>query len=161
VLFNSIPSIVNLQIIVLFFVFLFAILNTILFSGAFSRCDMDNLGFTYLEQQARVKDEWDCYNYGGEWVTPRLNFDNVFQSILTLTTMQTTEGWTGVLYDAIDAVGSRMQPIRGYNPTIAVLIMAMILVICLLFLNLFVGVVIETFNRENAMLSKNNLLTRS
>ena len=39
--------------------------------------------------------------------------------------------------------------------------MAMILIICLLFLNLFVGVVIETFNRENAMLSKNNLLTRS
>ena len=42
-LFNSIPSIINLQIIVLFFIFLFAILQTTLFSGSFSYCEMEHL----------------------------------------------------------------------------------------------------------------------
>ena len=40
-------------------------------------------------------------------------------------------------------------------------VMAVVIIIGLLFLNLFVGVVIETFNREYRLLSKNNLLTRS
>lgn len=42
-LFNSIPSIINLQVIVLFFIFLFAILQTTLFSGSFYRCSVDHL----------------------------------------------------------------------------------------------------------------------
>lgn len=37
----------------------------------------------------------------------------------------------------------------------------MIFVICLLFLNLFVGVVIETFNDQKEILSNNHLLTTS
>ena len=46
-LFNSIPSIINLQIILLFFIFLFAILQTILFSGSFSRCEYQDNQLTY------------------------------------------------------------------------------------------------------------------
>ena len=42
-LFKSIPNIVNLQVIVLFFVLLFAILQTTLFSGAFYSCNTDHL----------------------------------------------------------------------------------------------------------------------
>ena len=42
-LFNSIPSIINLQIIVLFFIFLFAILQTTLFSGTFNYCHVEHL----------------------------------------------------------------------------------------------------------------------
>ena len=75
---NSIPSIINLQIIVLFFIFLFAILNTILFSGSFSRCQMDNVDLDYKGQITNIVNMWDCLNYGGEWVTPNLNYDNVF-----------------------------------------------------------------------------------
>ena len=41
---GSIPSIVSLQIIVLFFVFLFAILQTTLFSGQFFYCEMQHTG---------------------------------------------------------------------------------------------------------------------
>jgi len=40
---RSIPNIVRLQVIVLFFVFLFAILQTTLFSGQFYSCDTDHL----------------------------------------------------------------------------------------------------------------------
>lgn len=27
---------------------------------------------------------FDCYNYGGEWVTPDFNFDTTVDSMLTL-----------------------------------------------------------------------------
>jgi hypothetical protein len=37
---GSIPSIVSLQVIVLFFVFLFAILQTTIFSGMFYSCEV-------------------------------------------------------------------------------------------------------------------------
>ena len=30
---------------------------------------------------------WDCYNYGGEWVVPELNFDSTLASMLTLVTI--------------------------------------------------------------------------
>ena len=93
-------------------------------------------------------------------MVPSLNFDDTFASMLTLATIQTTEGWTMVLWDSVDAVGPDMQPIRGYSPSKVILIMVMVIIICLLFLNLFVGVVIETYNKENKSLNKNNLLTK-
>lgn len=104
-LFNSIPSIINLQIIVLFFIFLFAILQTTLFSGSFNYCHMDHLSLGLDYQRAHIKDQWDCINYGGEWVNPDLNFDSTMQSMLTLATIQSTEGWIGVMWGSVDAVG--------------------------------------------------------
>ena len=41
---RSIPAIVNLQVVVLFFVFLFAILQTTLLSGQFYMCETGHLG---------------------------------------------------------------------------------------------------------------------
>ena len=43
---KSIPNIVRLQVIVLFFVFLFAILQTTIFSGTFYSCDTHELKIT-------------------------------------------------------------------------------------------------------------------
>ena len=34
-----------------------------------------------------IKTMWDCYNYGGEWVEPRLHFDTTLASMLTLLTI--------------------------------------------------------------------------
>lgn len=53
---------------------------------------------------------WDCINYGGEWVQPDLNFDTTLNSVLTLVTIQTTEGWIDVMWSSVDAVGPYMQP---------------------------------------------------
>ena len=47
---RSIPNIVRLQVIVLFFVFLFAILQTTLFSGGFYACNMDHIGLSMKQK---------------------------------------------------------------------------------------------------------------
>ena len=84
---RSIPNIVRLQVIVLFFVFLFAILQTTILSGSFYRCSTDHLSLSMKQQLAYITKMEDCYNYGGEWVVPDLNFNTVFQSMLTLVTI--------------------------------------------------------------------------
>ena len=89
---------------------------------------------------------WDCINYGGEWVEPDLNFDTTFHSLITLVTIQTTEGWTDVMWMSVDAVGPYEQPIENNNIFLVAYTMFMIIIICMLFIELFVGIVTETFN---------------
>ena len=102
---SSLPNIVNLQVIVLFFIFLFAILQTTLLSGQFYSCHTDHLGLSMKQQVTNINNMWECINYGGEWVTPELNFDTTMTSMLTLITIQTTEGWIDVMWSSVDAVG--------------------------------------------------------
>jgi hypothetical protein len=42
-------------------------------------------------------------DYGGVWVNQDSNFDNVGNSVLTLFASITTEGWTDVMWLAIDS----------------------------------------------------------
>jgi len=104
-LIKSIPDIVNLLLIVMFFIFLLAILMTTLFAGKFYRCKFNHIYLDYEDEQALIKDKWDCLNYGGEWVKPDINFDSLGESWLSLFTIQSTEGWIPVMWNAVDATG--------------------------------------------------------
>jgi voltage-dependent calcium channel T type alpha-1G len=94
-------------------------------------------------------------------VQPDLNFDTTMNSMLTLVTIQSTEGWIGVMWGSVDAVGPYQSPMEGYSNFMIIYMIILIIIISLLFLNLFVGVVIETFNREKENLSFNSLLKPS
>ena len=69
-LINSIPKIVNLILIVLFFMFLLAILGCTLFAGKMYHCtDLHELyGMSPTVYIDTIKTKWDCFNYGGEWI---------------------------------------------------------------------------------------------
>ena len=153
---NSIPKIANLQVIVFFFMFLLAILQTTLLSGKFYKCHTDHLEhLSYREREVGIVDKWDCINSGGEWLNPYMHFDDTLWSLLTLFTVQTTEGWIGVMWDSTNAVGVDLQPQENSAPYMAIVFIVLIIIISMLFLNLFVGVVIETFNAEKDLLSCN------
>ena len=81
---RAIPNILRLSVLVYFFIFLFAILMTMLFSGSFSSCHMDHLQLNKRQQINNIETMWDCINYGGEWATPDFNFDTTIDSMLTL-----------------------------------------------------------------------------
>ena len=104
---------------------------------------------------------WDCLNYGGEWVEPDLNFDTTMNSLLTLVTIQTTEGWIDVMWNSVDAVGPYRQPKENENPVLILYTMILIIIICMLFIELFVGVVIETFNSQKEIMQGNRDLKRT
>ena len=130
----------------LFFVFLLAILQTTLLSGQFYSCSTDHLDLDMKQQNQNIETMWDCINYGGEWVEPDLNFDTTLTSLLTLVTIQTTEGWIDVMWSSVDAVGPYQVPQENYNVFMVVYTMILVIIICMLFIELFVGIVVETFN---------------
>jgi hypothetical protein len=45
-----------------------------------------------------------CETSDGDWINEDENFDNIFNSILTLFQMMNTEGWEGVMRNAVDSV---------------------------------------------------------
>lgn len=74
-------------------------------------------------------------------------FDNVAQALLTFFEISTTEAWTAVMYAAVDATEEDMQPIRDKNVLRVWFFMLFMLVGSYLVMNLFVGVIIDNFNK--------------
>jgi hypothetical protein len=54
-LFNSLPNIANLLLIVVFFIFLLSILCMTLFSGKFFYCATDHLPLSYRQAKSNIK----------------------------------------------------------------------------------------------------------
>ena len=50
------------------------------------------------------------------------------------------------MFGTVDAVGPMKQPQKNYNLFLIPFMMILVVVICILFIELSVGVVIETFN---------------
>ena len=107
----------------------------------------------------RVVTEWDCMDYGGEWIRYPLNFDNSLNSMLTMFTVMTTEGWIDIMWRAVDTTQIHQVPRRDNNLSYIAFFMLFLIICGLFIVNLFVGVVINTFNSEKDKLSHNNLLT--
>ena len=145
-LIKSVPSIVNLLVIIAFFIFLLAILGTTLFKGKFWRCNTDSMSLSYEDILSLVITKDDCLNYGGDWVNPDLNFDSTPAAFITLFTVMSTEGWIGVMWDGVDGVGIDMQPVVNSSRLYIFFFVLLVIILCMLFMNLWVGVVCETFN---------------
>jgi hypothetical protein len=160
-LINSVPDIINLLLITNFFIFMLAIFCTTFLAGKFGRCNTELIDLEFEYFDGLIVTKWDCLNVGGEWENPDLNFDNTAQSMLTLMTIQTTEGWIGVMWDSVDAVGIDLQPVRDSNQWYIVFYFFLIVIICMLFLNLFVGIVCDTYNNEKGLLMCNHMLSEN
>ena len=62
------------------------------------------------------------------------------------------------MWNAVDGIGDDKEPRLNHNRWWILFFIVLIILLCMLFLNLFVGVVCETFNRENALLTLNHLI---
>ena len=100
-LFNAIPGIVNVLVIEMLFFMLFGIFGTNYFKGTFFYCDTSKVP---TKLASNISDKWNCIDYGGVWINQDANFDSVFQSMVTLFEMSTTEGWVGTMWNGVDSV---------------------------------------------------------
>ena len=107
-LLNSIPSIANLLAITALLLMVFGMQGVNFFAGKLYYCNMNESIPKHVHE--KVLSEWDCYDYGGEWLLPDSNFDNIGYSMLTMFTMMTTEGWNQVMWKAIDATEIHQVP---------------------------------------------------
>ena len=84
---------------------------------------------------------------GGTWKNKEQNFDNVIESMLTVFQMMTTEGWTTVMFSGMDSTDVNLQPKRNNQAFFSIYYIIFMVVADLFLLNLFVGVIIDNFNK--------------
>ena len=97
-----------------------------------------------------------CECWGGEWnLIMDQRFDNVAYALLTFFQMSTTEGWVGIMYAMVDSNGIDMQPIRDKNLEWIYFSILFMMIGSYLAVKLFVGVVIDNFNKMKAKVDGN------
>lgn len=148
-LFASIPALKNVLLVILLILLIFAIMGVNFFKGTFYYCSLSS---SYTQSQSNailnnVITKSDCITAGGTWKNQDQNFDNVFESMLSVFQMMTTEGWTTVMYSGMDAKGYEMQPKRNSQAFFCLYYVVFMIVADLFLMNLFVGVIIDNFNK--------------
>jgi len=74
--------------------------------------------------------------------------------------MMTTEGWTEVMYNGMDSTGIDMQPKIGSQALMSIYFVTFMIIGSQFIINLFVGVVIDNFNKiKEADEMGNNFVT--
>ena len=103
--------------------------------------------------------KWDCESLGGNWQNRPWSFDDIFSAMKALFQMATTSGWSDIMFASINTTQIDYVPIKNNNLYWILFFIVFIIVGSFFLLNLFVGVVISTFNREKDKIGGNNLLT--
>jgi hypothetical protein len=139
-LFMAAPQCANVSLLMIMFVFIFSIIGVQLFKGKFYEC---------TDGVSRTRDE--CLTSGERWVNPSFgNFDNVGYGILVLLEMVGLEGWPSVMFRGMYATEIGMAPMRDDRSgrvAYALFFIVWIFAGAFLVWNLFVGVVLDTFNQ--------------
>jgi hypothetical protein len=137
--------------------FLFSVIGVQLFRGTFFYCT-DTLKTT----QASCKGCFFTYPYGDlnrpviatrEWKQRDFHFDNIFAAAQTLFIVSTFEGWPLILKWAIDSTEKDSGPEWDNRPAVALFFVAFIVVVAFFMVNIFVGFVVITFQKEESLAS--------
>jgi hypothetical protein len=89
-----------------------------------------------------------CIEQGGLWETAiSQHFDSIYNGMLTLFEISTTEGWVDVMYAATDVTQPMRSPSRDNGPYWSLFFVLFILVGSFFILNLCVGVIVDNFGR--------------
>ena len=137
--FSSIRAISNIIMIGVFILLIFAVIGVSLFKGKYYTCSGTG---------PEIITKADCINAGFDWANGDSNFDNIIQAMRTLFILTTTEGWAGVMWTGIDAVGVDKVQIQDRHPYMVVYFVSFMVCGALFVMNMFVGVVIDNFNKE-------------
>lgn len=106
-----------------------------------------------------ISSKWDCINAGGDWQNKFYNFDNIFFAILSLFIVCNVSGWQDFMYQAAQVTDADHLWVKWTHPYWVFFFIGFMIIGSFFLLNLFVGVVISSFNREKDALGGVGLLT--
>ena len=136
-LLKAAPRVLDVALVYLLFLDVFAILGVQLLAGRLGEC----------AYEPRLSTRAACVGSGRAWVNPPFgHFDNVGAAALLLFEMATLEGWVDVLFRGVDVVGVDAAGVRDTSPAYALFFIGWVLVGSLCLLNLIVGVLVSTFH---------------
>jgi hypothetical protein len=155
-LFYAIPNVANITIIMLLFFLIFGVIAVSYFKGKFFYCTSP-----HEDLEPFLRSKWDCLNAGGNWLNRFYTFDDSVSALLVFFVTSTAAGWSDLMMLCATSTEIDYLPLPDSEASIIWIIFFIVFVIvgCFFFINLFVGVVISTFNIEHDKIGGNNLLT--
>jgi len=146
-LWNGTKSILNVVVLGVLLLLVFAIIGVQMWAGRMRRCTF------VVDASVDLSLDLDaCLAAGGIWVNPLDlgNWDDVFSALLMMFELSTGENWPGMMMAAVDAPPlvdgvSRLAPIRDYNQWAAVFFIVVVLVCTFFYANLFVGAILDAY----------------
>ena len=87
------------------------------------------------------------------------HFDDFQDSMISLFHVATTAGWAENMYRGLATTKPDYVPIRSNKPAWLIFYVIFIILGSFFITNLFIGIVISTFNREKERLGKSFLMT--
>jgi hypothetical protein len=148
-LYASLKQMLNIIFIGSLCILMFSIIFMTYFRGLFFRCDYISVPDLYMQE---IFDKWDCLDYGGEWVNPYPNFDNIKSSFILLFEMMTTEGWTNYMFSVVDARGLNLQPITQSSPGWSIIFIVYMIFAYFFLLNLSIAILSDNFKKEKTQI---------
>ncbi|PAA86585.1 hypothetical protein BOX15_Mlig012532g2 [Macrostomum lignano] len=148
---SSLKNVFNILIVYCLFQFIFAVIAVQLFQGKFCYCT-----------DASKENERECHGYffyyeGSSqvpvmkerlWLKQNFHYDDVGNSMLTLFTVSTGEGWPAVLKNSMAATNVKMGPVPDYRKEMAIFYVIFFIVFPFFFVNIFVALIIITFQEQ-------------
>nr|AAK55442.2 Nav1.4a [Sternopygus macrurus] len=158
-LLGAIPSIMNVLLVCLIFWLIFSIMGVNLFAGKFYRCINTTTDEVLSTEQVNNRSECMALMHTNEvrWVNLKVNYDNVGQGYLSLLQVATFKGWMDIMYGAVDSREVEDQPSYEINLYMYLYFVIFITFGSFFILNLFIGVIIDNFNRQKQKLGGDDL----
>ncbi|XP_078367100.1 voltage-dependent L-type calcium channel subunit alpha-1D-like isoform X2 [Oculina patagonica] len=153
----SLKNVRNILLITLLFYFIFAVVGVQLFKGKFWYCT-DRSKMTnetcqgeYFKYNVAINNKISLDNFEvlpRLWQKHKFNFDNVPHAMLALFSSSTGEGWPQGMYHTVDATTEDQGPIRDNQIQMSLYYVCFVVVFSFFFLNMFVALIIVTFQEQ-------------
>ena len=147
----AIPSLSHVFILSIMILTIFGITGVHFFAGKFGACTNilwgDKPAYTNIAS---------CNEAGFRWQAHPSNFDNLGSAVLTLFEIATLEGWIEVTNMGIDATEEGYSGERNHQPLMALYFVVFIVVGAFFLVNLFTGVLVDKYDRQQRILEANN-----
>lgn len=140
----AIPGIGNVLLVCMVFWLIFSIVGVQFFGGRFFKC-VDTRGERLPINI--VSNRTECTRLGYRWINANINFDNALNGFIALFQVATFEGWMEIMRDAVDSREIDEQPESQHSFVPYFFFVVFIIVGSFFTLNLFIGVIIDNFNR--------------
>ncbi|QQP56288.1 Uncharacterized protein FKW44_000902, partial [Caligus rogercresseyi] len=147
---TSLKNVFNILIVYMLFLLIFAMVGVQLFNGKFFYCSDAS-----KHNAEECQGEYFVFGEHGEaspiveervWDIKAFNYDNCGAAIITLFAVQTSEGWVDVLQNSMSSTFEDEGPIPWFSTEMAIFYIVYFVVFPFFFVNIFVALVIVTFN---------------
>jgi hypothetical protein len=106
-----------------------------------------------------IEHKWDCVNAGAEWTRTYYNFDNMYQAMASLFIMSNIAGWSEFMYIGAQVTEIDYVWLKWTHPYYVFFFMGFMILGAFFLLNLFVGIVVASYNRQSDLLGRVTLMS--